>query len=168
MPPCASPAPCRWARGLLAELRLAVHGLQKRAVHPAAGHRNWLPPWLPPLPGLQVRPKLAGATSSTLCAHCLCSTSWPRGLAALRLLFAAKPCLDVYSSALYSELQRELAKGWRVPATVFYDRPPDFFRPATLEVRGWLCVGWRLCLVVRLVLADDAHAVCGAPWAPRF
>ena len=30
--------------------------------------------------------------------------------------------------------QRELAKGWRVPATVFYDRPPDFFRPATLEV----------------------------------
>ncbi|PRW56830.1 chitobiosyldiphosphodolichol beta-mannosyltransferase-like isoform X1 [Chlorella sorokiniana] len=30
-------------------------------------------------------------------------------------------------------MQRELAKGWRVPATVFYDRPPDFFRPASLE-----------------------------------
>ncbi len=37
--------------------------------------------------------------------------------------------------AVYFPLQRELAKGWRVPATVFYDRPPDFFRPATLEVR---------------------------------
>lgn len=33
-------------------------------------------------------------------------------------------------------MQRELAKGWRIPATVFYDRPPAFFQPASLEVRG--------------------------------
>lgn len=89
-----------------------------------------------------------------------------KALAALSLPFIAKPCLDAHLAALYSELQRELAKGWRVPATVFYDRPPDFFRPATLEVRGWLCVGWRLCLAVRLVLAHDARAVRGAPGAP--
>lgn len=42
-------------------------------------------------------------------------------------------------------MQRELSKHWRVPATVFYDRPPAFFRPATLEVSapapGW----WTEC-----------------------
>lgn len=32
-------------------------------------------------------------------------------------------------------MQRELAQQWRVPARVFYDRPPDFFRPATMQVR---------------------------------
>lgn len=29
-------------------------------------------------------------------------------------------------------MQLELRQHWRVPATVFYDRPPDFFRPASL------------------------------------
>lgn len=32
-------------------------------------------------------------------------------------------------------MQRELAAHWRVPAAVFYDRPPDFFRPASLQAR---------------------------------
>lgn len=39
------------------------------------------------------------------------------------------------SLCVTAAMQRELAKGWRVPATVFYDRPPDFFRPASLRVR---------------------------------
>ncbi|KAL4443535.1 hypothetical protein ABPG75_011272 [Micractinium tetrahymenae] len=30
-------------------------------------------------------------------------------------------------------MQRELAAHWRVAAAVFYDRPPDFFRPASLQ-----------------------------------
>ena len=29
-------------------------------------------------------------------------------------------------------LQAELARNWRIKATVFYDRPPVHFRPATL------------------------------------
>ena len=29
-------------------------------------------------------------------------------------------------------LQAELARNWRIKATVFYDRPPAHFRPATL------------------------------------
>ena len=31
----------------------------------------------------------------------------------------------------------ELERGWglKAGATVYYDRPPDFFRPASLEVR---------------------------------
>lgn len=33
-------------------------------------------------------------------------------------------------------MQRELAAHWRVPAAVFYDRPPDFFRPASLQAGG--------------------------------
>lgn len=32
-------------------------------------------------------------------------------------------------------MQVELAWHWAVPATVFYDRPPDFFRPASLQAR---------------------------------
>jgi len=28
--------------------------------------------------------------------------------------------------------QAELARSWRIEATVFYDRPPAHFRPATL------------------------------------
>lgn len=35
-------------------------------------------------------------------------------------------------------MQRELSVHWRVPAHVFYDRPPDFFRPATLQERHTL------------------------------
>lgn len=30
-------------------------------------------------------------------------------------------------------MQSDLDKGWKVKATVFYDRPPEFFRPATLQ-----------------------------------
>ena len=29
-------------------------------------------------------------------------------------------------------MQKELRRGWRIPATVFYDRPPSFFRPASV------------------------------------
>ena len=30
-------------------------------------------------------------------------------------------------------MQEELNKNWKIKATVFYDRPPEFFRPATLK-----------------------------------
>ena len=48
-------------------------------------------------------------------------------------------------------MQLELQRHWRVPASVFYDRPPDFFRPASLQARRrrrcccfCCCVGsWR-------------------------
>ena len=44
---------------------------------------------------------------------------------------AASLCV---TRAMQAELQRPT---WRVPATVFYDRPPDFFRPTTLQARLW-------------------------------
>ncbi|KAI3428089.1 hypothetical protein D9Q98_006472 [Chlorella vulgaris] len=37
------------------------------------------------------------------------------------------------SLCVTSAMQAELSRHWRVPATVFYDRPPDFFRPASLQ-----------------------------------
>jgi beta-1,4-mannosyltransferase len=38
-------------------------------------------------------------------------------------------------------MQAELARHWGVPATVFYDRPPDFFRAASLQVKVAECRG---------------------------
>ena len=81
-----------------------------------------------------------GRTAATAWVACAHST-------ADRLAFGwhASRALVFQLHSLYrlslSMPQRELAKGWRVPATVFYDRPPDFFRPATLEVR---CCCWLL------------------------
>lgn len=37
-------------------------------------------------------------------------------------------------------MQLELQRHWRVPAAVFYDRPPDFFRPASLQARRFAAV----------------------------
>ena len=44
-------------------------------------------------------------------------------------------------------MQNELDKGWKVKATVFYDRPPDFFRRATLQEKHELLL--RLSSTVR-------------------
>jgi hypothetical protein len=41
-------------------------------------------------------------------------------------------------------MQSELLRQWHVEATVFYDRPPDFFRPASLQVGAWTPCPWRL------------------------
>lgn len=166
-PRCASPAPCRWARGLLAwpglawpGLRLAVHGSQKEGCSSGSWSQELAAsaPGLPALSLFKSRPPYY--------AHSLCTARAGQGPGRFASACHSRLCPDFHLAALYSELQRELAKGWHVPATVFYDRPPDFFRPATLEVRGWLCVGWRLCLTVWLVLAHDAHAVCGVHWGP--
>ncbi len=32
-------------------------------------------------------------------------------------------------------MQAELGRSWGVPATVFYDRAPDFFRPTSLRAK---------------------------------
>ena len=74
-------------------------------------------------------------------------------------------------------MQRELAKSWRVPATVFYDRPPDFFRPASLQARprcrplaGWLgCCGRRApCAVPCRNAAAHQVSALARPATPGF
>lgn len=56
-------------------------------------------------------------------------------------------------------MQRELAKSWRVPATVFYDRPPDFFRPASLQARVACSTA-----AVRLAGVCGGRRACDAQW----
>ena len=50
-------------------------------------------------------------------------------------------CDNLVGSGLLDVLQAELARNWRIKATVFYDRPPAHFRPATLaeKVRTASC-----------------------------
>ena len=42
-------------------------------------------------------------------------------------------------------MQLELQRHWRVPAAVFYDRPPNFFRPASLQARCSVAVAAAGC-----------------------
>lgn len=55
-------------------------------------------------------------------------------------------------------MQRELAAHWRVPADVFYDRPPDFFRAASLQASALAGIWHALLLVCG---AGSALAVHG-------
>jgi beta-1,4-mannosyltransferase len=48
-------------------------------------------------------------------------------------------------------MQEELSKNWKIKATVFYDRPPEFFRPATLQEKH------ELLLRLESTIAEGMH-----------
>eukprot|EP00887_Chlorella_sp_A99_P002063 scaffold18.g2063.t1 len=59
-------------------------------------------------------------------------------------------------------MQHELGKHWRVPATVFHDCPPDFFRPACLAETHALLERLQPALAQPLHPADWCAAACAA------
>jgi beta-1,4-mannosyltransferase len=60
-------------------------------------------------------------------------------------------------------MQQELLRGWGVEATVFYDRPPSFFRPATPPETHKLCLKLHTTLCAAMhpndFLAAEANAL---------
>lgn len=57
-------------------------------------------------------------------------------------------------------MKQELIKGWRTPATVFYDRPPEFFRRATLPEAHELLLRLRPTLKAKMHPRDFLALEC--------